>query len=87
MVGSSGAKRPLEPWECGDRILGTAKLGVEEACAGDSVYEFVGMIWNICSEEKIRVDQLRGRIRKSSAPILNVFNYGQFSCLHDTGSL
>jgi hypothetical protein len=27
----------LKPWECGDRILGTAKLGIEEACAGDSV--------------------------------------------------
>jgi hypothetical protein len=37
MVGSSGAERPLEPWECGDRILGTAKLGIEEACAGDRV--------------------------------------------------
>jgi len=26
------------------------------------VYKFVGMMWNICLEEKIRVDQLRGDI-------------------------
>ena len=39
MVGSSAAERPLEPWECGDRVLGTAKLGIEmEACGGDSIY-------------------------------------------------
>jgi hypothetical protein len=39
MVGSSGAERPPEPWECGDRVLGTAKLGIEvEVCGGDSIY-------------------------------------------------
>ena len=51
----------LNPGNAGTGSSGRQSLGLRKPVQV-TVYKFVGMMWNICLEEKIRVDQLRGDI-------------------------
>jgi hypothetical protein len=51
----------LNPGNAGTGSSARQSLGLRKPVQV-TVYKFVGMMWNICLEEKIRVDQLRGDI-------------------------